>query len=256
MNSALPYQNSQKFSLYFKLAVLAWILSLATVAGTAGASESAVSVKIVSDEYQLQLPKRSESDSLAERLLLRDSSDLLLDATELAMLSAEIESALAAVRRFDPSMLEITANPRFRLDEMLIKFDGDLETAIVNLLTGDAGEIELNTGWKRFDRLNATLGLFAIERFQHVGIFMFYFDKPVNLPVAIAQYTKINGIRFAETNDMLHHASDVEIVRDHGNSAWLLTFKKPADDLNPPSGITEDFFFRVENGMVEKIQPN
>ena len=169
---------------------------------------------------------------------------------ELQRLSAEIQTGLNAVRDFEPSMSAMTAREQFRSDMLIIDLRSDLGNKAKEIIEGGYGKVEFNTGFKEFDELNRKLELFAIEYFKHVDIFLFYFANPINVPVALVQYSEIEGVEFAEPDVNLVEWTDIEVYRRNGG--WIFVFKPP-----PSADFTEQFghdifFYSVKDGKVDK----
>lgn len=213
------------------------------------ADESAFEILVVSAEQAVNLPERSEADYLAERLLMEESSELVLDPNGLQQLSGEIQSALNAVREFEPSMSSMTAREHFRSDMLIIDLQSDLGGKVKEIIEGQSGKVVFITGFKQFDELNIKLGLYAVEFYPYVDLFIFYFANPVNIPVALRQYAEIDGVEFAEPNVNLVEWTDIDAYRKNGG--WIFVFKPPPDpDFSGKFG-PETFYFSVKDGKVD-----
>ena len=214
------------------------------------ADDSALEIQVVSADQAINLPERSEAEQLAERLLMEESSEPVLDLNELQRLSAEIQTGLNAVREFEPSMSAMTARAHFRSDMLIIDLQSDLGNKAKNIIEGGSGKVEFITGFKEFDELNRKLGLFAIQYFKHVDIFLFYFANPINVPAALIQYSEIDGVEFAEPDVNLVEWTDIEVYRK--NDSWIFVFKPPPiPDLTEQFGH-ELFYYSVTDGQVDK----
>ena len=213
------------------------------------ADDSAFEIQVVSTDQAINLPERSEAEQLAERLLMEESSELVLDLNELQRLTAEIQTGLNAVREYEPSMSAMTAREHFRSDMLIIDLQSDLGNKAKEIIAGESGKVVFITGFKEFDELNRKLELFAIQYFKHVDIFLFYFANPINVPVALIQYSEIDGVEFAEPDVNLVEWTDIEVYGKNGS--WIFAFKPP-----PNAGLTEEFgreifFFIVKDGKVD-----
>jgi len=213
------------------------------------ADDSAFEIQVVSTDQAINLPERSEAEQLAERLLMEESSEPVLDLNELRRLTTEFQTGLNAVREYEPSMSAMTVRERFRSDMLIIDLQSDLGNKAKKIIEGGSGKVKFNTGLKEFDELNRKLGLFAIQYFTHVDIFLFYFANPINVPVALIQYSEIDGVEFVEPDVNLVEWTDIEVYQRNGS--WVFVFKPPPNaDLTEEFG-SEIFFFIVKDGKVD-----
>ena len=231
--------------------LLLFLLASANVA-----ADSAIELQVISADQAIDLPERSEADHLAERLLMQESSEPVLDLNKLQQLSAEIQSALNLIRDYEPLMSSITAFEHFRPDVLIIDLQSDLENKVNEAITGKSGEVEFVTGFKEFDELNEKLGLFAIQHFAYVDLYLFYFANPINIPIAVAQYTAIDDVEFAEAdaNLSLGGWTDIDICQNNGT--WMFVFKPPTDEAFAGQYAREIFYFRVADGKVDRYRAN
>ena len=214
------------------------------------ADDLAFEIQVVSTDQAINLPERSEAEQLAERLLMEESSEPVLDLNELQRLSAEIQTGLNAVRDFEPSMSVMTARAHFRSDMLIIDLQSDLGIKAKEIIEDVSGKVMFITGVKDFDELNMKLGLFAIQYFKHVDIFLFYFENPINVPAALIQYSEIDGVEFAEPDVNLVEWTDIEVYRKNGS--WIFVFKPPpSPDLTEQFGH-ELFYYSVKDGKVDR----
>ena len=105
----------------------------------------------------------------------------------------------------------------------------------------------------RFDALNATLGLRAVEVFPSFGAVAFFFDPPFDVYDVIFEYSWIGEVLSAEPNVLLFDGPDLDLSRSE--KTWKFVFRKAWGDC--PSGciFRELLFFSVESGEVERIDP-
>ncbi len=218
------------------------------------AADSAIELQVISADQAIDLPERSEADHLAERLLMQESSEPVLDLNKLQQLSAEIQSALNLIRAFEPSMSSITAREHFRSDLLIIDLQSDLENKVKEVIEGKSGQVVFNTGFKEFDELNKKLGLSAIQHFTYVDIFLFYFANPLNIPIAVAQYLEIADVELAEPDVNLVEWTDIDVCQDSG--AWIFEFSPPTDEAFAGQYAREIFYFRVADGKVDRYRAN
>ena len=239
-------ENRIQFTGLLCTLVLCWIASANVFA------DLAINIQVNSADQAIDLPERSEADHLAERLLMQESSELVLDSNRLQRLSDEIQSALNLIRAYEPSMSSITAREHFRSDLLIVDLQSDLENKVKEVIEGKSGQVAFNTGFKEFDELNKKLGLFAIQHFTYVDIFLFYFANPLNIPVAVAQYSAIDDVEFAEADINLVEWTDIDVHLDNGS--WHFAFKSPPGEVYPEQSAHETIFFRVMDGNVERYR--
>ena len=228
--------------------LLFWIASANVFA------DLAINIQVISADQAIDLPERSEADHLAERLMMQESSELVLVSNRLQRLSAEIQSALNLIRAFEPSMSSITAREHFRSDLLIVDLQSDLENKVKEVIEGKSGQVVFNTGFKEFDELNKKLGLSAIQHFTHVGIFLFYFANPLNIPIAVAQYMEIADVELAEPDVNLVEWTDIDVCQDSG--AWIFEFSPPTDEAFAGQNARKTFYFRVMDDKIERYWIN
>ena len=198
------------------------------------ADDSTLEIQVISSDQAIELPERSDAEKLAERLLMEESSEPVLDLNELQQLSAEIQTGLNAVREFEPSMSAISARESFRSDMLIINLRSDLRKKVKEIIEDGLGGVMFITGFEEFDELNRKLELFTIQYFKHVDIFLFYFAIPINVPAASIQYSEMKGVEFAEPDENLVEWTDIEVYQRDGR--LIFVFKLP-----PNTGLTEQF---------------
>ena len=241
-------QNRYQFTGLLCTVLLFWIASTNVFA------DLAINIQVISADQAIDLPERSEADHLAERLLMQESSELVLDSNRLQRLSAEIQSALNLIRAYEPSMSSITAREHFRSDLLIVDLQSDLENKVKEVIEGKSGQVVFNTGFKEFDELNKKLGLFAIQHFTHVDIFLFYFANPLNIPIAVARYMEIDDVEFAEADINLVEWTDIDVCQVSG--AWIFEFSPPTDEAFAGQNARKTFYFRVMDDKIERYWIN
>lgn len=150
-------------------------------------------------------------------------------------------------------MNAVVAAPRSQPNVLLLGFEGDLKSAVSEMLDGQSGNTRFSTGFQAFDDLNRRLGLFAVWHSSRIDANIFYFNKPANLPLIIDQYAAIKGVKYAEPNSSLfvHEPPGIEACRSNGILHFI--FSNPAGDLNPVlPARAEGSCFRVRSGRVER----
>ncbi len=205
-----------------------------------------------SDVGSSEAPEDAETISdamvLADRMLRRQSSGLLLNPKRRDRLAREIGQVLDQVRTAYPPAWEVSPRMDFRPGILLVGLTPALLSAAV-----PAGRKEGQpTGHVEFDDLNARLGLSDMRVFLHVGAALLEFSKYVNLEAAARAYLEIPGVRFAHPDALLGDSADIEVVRVQ--ETWYVIVRKAWGDC--PSGCLHEelFFFIVENDVVRRVE--
>ncbi len=222
-----------------------WALSAANTAAIA--QNLTLEVQIITDDNPAIPAELAESELLARRVLSRKSSKSRFDDDNLSQLRRDIQDVLDTVRNFDQSLIAVTATPHFQPNVLLLSYEGDLKSAIADTFTGQSGMIQFNTGFQEFDELNRELGLFAVTYLSRLNVALFYFSKPVNIPVISARYAAIAGVRYAVADEyaQIFDTTDVDIYQT--NDAWHLIFKNRNWD-------TVYSYLRVRDGKVDRYE--
>lgn len=190
----------------------------------------------------------SDAEVLADRMLRRQSSGLLLNPKRRDRLAREIGQVLDQVRTAYPPTWEVSPRRDFRPGRLLVGLTPALLSA-----AGSAGRNEGQpTGHVEFDDLNTRLGLSDMRVFLHVGIALLEFSKYVNLEAAARAYLEIPGVRFANPDAQLGDSPDIEVVRVQ--ETWYVIVRKAWGDC--PSGCLHEelFFFIVENDVARRVE--
>ena len=189
---------------------------------------------------------------LADRLILRESFGLVLDAERRDRLVHEIDQVLVRIRTAYPEIKGIPARPLYEPGMLLLGLESDLLMVVSGLARDDTGVISLQTGHAEFDALNATLGLSDMQLFRHTGVVALEFDELVNLGEAIRAYQEIPGVRFAEPGVLHGDGPDIELSKTQG--MWYVIARKAWGDC--PSGCIHEelHFFTVANGEVSRVE--
>lgn len=221
------------------LTMLALVLSCALQA-----SET----EIASHELAEDPDTVSDARVLADRMLRRQSTGLLLDPERRDRLSQEIAQVLGQLREAYPKTWEVSARVDYRPGMLLI----GLKPALLATLALAQRENGTLTGNAEFDALNERLGLSDAQVFLHVGIVTLHFAKYVNLEAASRSYRKIPGVTFAEPDAQLGDGPDIEAVEVQG--IWYVVVRKAWGDC--VSGCTHEelSFYTVENGKAHRVE--
>ena len=168
---------------------------------------------------------RSDTEILADRILLRETEDILFDDARRDKLIKEIDWRLEDIRAAYPTVSTIHALDDYTPDAVKLYLEPGLNEIVTNLIQDKEGPVPFKTGYAEFDTLNMTLGLRAVH-FDEVTLkgIVFYFDKSLNFEAASEAYSKVKGVEFA-------HAMLV-----------------PRDNINSPMGvIRSDYPYDTKN---------
>ena len=198
-------------------------------------------------------PKFAEAVILADRILQRESGDLLLDSGKRHALAGEIEQVLSRIRDAYPVVADIAVRQTHVPGALLIGMKPGLSEIVSHAIDDATGPVALYTGHAVFDALNAQLGLSAVKLFTpHFSSGTFYFNEHLNIGEAIRTYSKLEGIEFAEPDFFLVDGADVDASKSQGS--WQVVVRNAWGDC--PSGCIyeELFFFTVKGADIEQIE--
>ena len=196
--------------------------------------------------------ERSDAAILADRIVRRDSGQLLLDLSARDQLHRELADALRLVRAAYPEVAGIHARERYRPSMLILGLEPPLLRRVQGMFD-PAGEVAtLRTGAPELDALNARLGLRGARPMGSLGV-IYCFGPELNVIVAAAAYARLNGVSYAEPDLRLGDSPDLEAARVDGD--WYLVFRNAWGDC--PSGcINEQFsFFAIAGGSVTRAAP-
>ena len=166
----------------------------------------------------------AEARVLADRILQRESDDLLLDGRRQRTLGHEIKQALSLIRRSYPAMASITARDAHGTATLLLGLEGALRDAVVGTWDGESTSAPPRTGHAAFDALNATLGLRAVQPpFPALDSVVLHLDERANIAAAIRAYRAIGGVAYAEPDAALGDGPDIEAAKVQGSLALRLS---------------------------------
>lgn len=190
----------------------------------------------------------SDAGVLADRMLRRQSSGLLLDPERRDRLSQEIGQVLGQLREAYPKTWEVSARMDHRPGMLLV----GLKPALLATLVLAQRENGTLTGNAEFDALNERLGLSDAQVFRRAGVAALHFAKYVNLEAASKAYRKIPGVLFAEPDAQLGDGPDIEAVRMQ--EIWYVVVREAWGDC--VSGCTHEelSFYTIENDKVRRIE--
>ena len=195
----------------------------------------------------------AEARVLADRILQRESNDLLLAGKRQRALGHEIKQALSLVRRTYPGMAEITVREGHRPGTLILGLEGALRDAVVGTWNDERASAPPPTGHAAFDSLNARLGLRAVRTYPYLNSVSLFVDERVNIAPAMLAYFLIDGVAYAEPDVALGDGPDIEAVKAEGR--WHFVFRKAWGDC--PSGCIDEelWFFTVADGEAERLEP-
>lgn len=239
--------NFLRFTVIFLLLLSVWgVTPKALVWG-----EAAAPMVVRADSRE---PARvPEAGALAHRILARESGELLLDAERLGSLSREIEEVFERLRYAYPEVAKIAVRPLHLPGVLLLGVKPDLFQAVEGLLKDKSGPVALRTGNAAFDALNAKLGLKAVRPFRHTGVLVMRVSERANIGAARSAYNQIEGVEYAEADAHLGDGPDIEASKSGG--AWHIVVRKAWGDCPAGCLYKKLFFFTVEQGEVERIEP-
>ena len=195
----------------------------------------------------------AEARILADRILRRESGDLLLDERRQRALGHEIQRTLALIRQRHPAMAEVAVREEYRRATLLLGLEGALRDAVVGTWHDENASSLPPTGHAAFDALNATLGLRAARSHAVLGSVALHLDERANIDAARWAYLAIDGVTYAEPDALLVDGPDIEAakVRD----TWHAVFRKAWGDCPAGCIFRVLSFFTVAGDRVERIAP-
>ena len=191
--------------------------------------------------------ERSDSAILADRIVRRDSGQLLLELATRDQLERELADALRLVRAAYPEVIGIHARERYRPSMLILGLEPPLLRRVHGMFDRAGVIVTLRTGDPGLDSLNAELGLRGARSLGALGV-IFCFGPELNVVTAAAAYSRLEGVSYAEPDARLGDGPDLEAVRVNGD--WYLAFRNAWGDC--PSGcLNEQFhFFVIADGSV------
>ena len=196
--------------------------------------------------------ERSDAAILADRIVRRDSGQLLLEVAIRDQLQREIADALGLVRAAYPEVAGIHARERYRPSMLILGLEPPLLRQVQGMFDPAGAVVTLRAGDPELDALNARLGLRGARSMGSLGV-IFCFGPEINVVAAAAAFSRLNGVSFAEPDSRLGDGPDLEAARVNGD--WFLVLRNAWGDC--PSGcINEQFsFFVIAGGSVTRALP-
>ena len=193
--------------------------------------------------------ERSDAAILADRIVRRDSSQLLIDLTARDELERELADALLLVRAAYPDMAGIHAREQYRPAMLILGLEPPLLRRVQGMFKQPGEVATLQTGAPELDALNARLGLRGARPMGSLGV-IYCFGPELSVVTAAAAYSRLNGVRYAEPDTHLGDGPDLEAARNNGD--WYLVFRNAWGDC-PAGCINEQFFFfLITDGNVRQ----
>ena len=195
----------------------------------------------------------AEARILADRILQRESDDLLLDGKRQRALGHEIKQALSLIRRAYPAMADISVREEYSRATIVLGVEGALRDAVFAAWDEESAGVPQPTGHAAFDALNAGLGLRAVQPFPAFDSVVLRLDERANIAAAPPVYLSLPGIAYAEPDAMLGDGSDIDAMKAEGR--WHVVFRRAWGDC--PSGCIDEelSFFTVADGEAARIEP-
>ena len=190
----------------------------------------------------------TDAQVLADRILQRQGTGLLLETVHRDQLIREIGQVLIQVRTAYPELADVSPRLDYRPGMLLV---GLVPALLAGTMLAER-ENGVPTGFAKFDALNALLGLQHAQVFRRTGVAALHFGKPVNLEAATRAYLKIPGVQFAQPDAQLGDGPDMAVSSARGT--WHVAVREAWGDC--PSGcIHEELsFFTVHDGTVRRIE--
>ena len=195
----------------------------------------------------------AEARILADRILQRESDDLLLDAKRRRALGHEIKQALSLIRRTHPAMADVSVRQDDGRAALVLGLEGALREAVFAAWEDGHAAVPSATGHAAFDALSAGLGLRAVQAYPALDSVVLHLDERTNLAAALRAYRAIDGVGYAGPDAMLGDGSDIEAATVEGR--WHVVFRRAWGDC-PAGCINEELsFFTVADGKAVPIEP-
>ena len=237
-----------RFAAICLLLPLAWSVLLSTQAW--GAAPAPMVVRADS----LNPSRFSEAVFLGHRILARESKDLLLDEKRRRELAREIEGLLKRLRYAHPEIEKISVRAAHTPGVLLLGVKPELFGTVSRILGDEKGPVELRTGNRAFDAMNAKLGLRAVRPYRHTGVLVMRLSEDLNVKAARSVYLKIAGVEYAEADAHLGDGSDIEASKT--GDVWYLVVRKAWGDCPAGCIYKKLFFFTVKGEDVERVEPS
>lgn len=245
--------ESRIMTTWFRLAVVCLLLPLAWSVSLSTKAWGAAPAPMVVRADPLKPAPLPEATLLAQRILARESEELLLDKKRRSALAHEIEGVLKRLRYAHPEMEKIPARAAHLSGVLLLGVKPGLFGDVSRILGGKKDPVELRTGYPGFDALNVKLGLRAVRPYRHISVLVMHLSGRVSIEAARGAYMKIAGVEYAEPDSFLGDGSDIEASKS--GEVWHVVIRKAWGDCSAGCIYKKLFFFTVKDGDVERIEP-
>ncbi len=189
----------------------------------------------------------SDAVILADRMVRRDSGQLLIDLSTRDEMQREIADALRLVRAAYPEVAGVHAREQYRASMLILGLEPPLLQRARGMFDPAGGVMTLRTGDRELDTLNAKLGLRGARLLEPLGV-IFCFGPELNVVAAAAAYARLDGVSYAEPDAPVGDGPDIAAARVNGD--WYLVFRNAWGDC-PAGCISEQFsVFVVTGGSV------
>ncbi len=189
-----------------------------------------------------------EAIVLADRILHRETGDLLLDIDRRQTLAAEIGAVLSAVRSLDPEIEHVFARAAHAPGRLTIGLEQALFREIAPRLA-DGARLP-TTGFAGFDSLNLVLAPRIENILSFSDVLILCYESHVNIVAAGEAYAAVPGVEYASPDQVIGDGPDVAVRRSNG--IWFVAVREAWGDC--PSGCLFDRvrFFTVEGGVATR----
>ncbi|MCY3825091.1 MAG: hypothetical protein OXG62_14630 [Nitrospinae bacterium] len=238
---------------WFRLVVVCLLLPLAWSVSLSAKAWGAAPAPMVVRVDPLKLAPLPEATLLAQRILARESKELLLDKKRRSELAHEIEGMLKRLRYAHPEIEKISARAAHLPGVLLLGMKPRLFRDVSRSLTHLKDPVKLRTGYRAFDALNAKLGLRAVRPYRHISVLVMHLSGRANIEAARRAYMKVAGVEYAEPDSFLGDGSDIEAMKS--GDVWHIVVRKAWGDCPAGCIYKKLFYFTVKDGDVERIEP-
>ena len=199
-------------------------------------------------------PAGLEAAILADRILEKETEDLIFNIEQRELLIAEIRQVMARIRDAYPGMEVVSAVSRRDPQKLILEFDSGFLESVPGLNGVWEDSTLPRTGHDQLDSLNAALGLRGVKRFiypEASDVGFFYYSKPINPSAATLAYDEVEVIAEARPMHSLIFGDDVTGVDAwETDGVWHVQFRMGWGDC--PSGcmFRREYTFAVKDGSV------
>ncbi|OQY29970.1 MAG: hypothetical protein B6244_01545 [Candidatus Cloacimonetes bacterium 4572_55] len=158
------------------------------------------------------------------------------------VLTAKIKEMLITARSYTSEIRNVHVRNPWNPTQLILSMKGDTP----RLKT----ENPKQTGYAELDELNKTYPVEKIQ-FMFKQNYTLHFVRPINMPILVESYKKLEGVAFAEIDRAAGDGDNIVLKRD--GEGWELTFIRGWGDC--PAGCIHkhfwDFRFDKEGSITE-----